>query len=176
MVISFSGQNVKPLSFDKKDQQSNVNRKAQFNNQPLKDSVRFTSNNTNYENPVNKGWEYFSAVTGPAIFSVAAGAVAGLLAKKEGAKGLLNYKTGGIVAGIAALLTIPVAIYQRSVSAFAKTKEMDVFAREKSAETSLTEQIDQKARDEDVPLDDAINSYTKFEIGKNGRAMGIVNT
>lgn len=174
MTVNLSNMNV--VSLNQTQPLTSKTNKARVNDQPQKDSVSFTSKNTNYENPVNKSWEYFSAATGPVIFSALAAGAAGLLIKAKEQTGLINKKAAAITAVFALVLTLPVAIYHRSVSAFAKTKEMDVFSREKSAETSLTEQIDDKARDKDVPLDDAINSYTKFEIGKNGRAMGIVNT
>jgi hypothetical protein len=173
MAVSSLGQNVNLVSFNQKRQQSNVNRNAQLNSQPQKDTVSFSGKKQDYENPVNKGWEYFSAAIGPVITSAIVGVGAGFLAKAENAK--FNNKAGIWGAGIALALTLPVALYHRSVSAFAKTKEMDVFSRAKSAETSLSEQIDQEARSEDVPLDKSINDYMKFQIGKQGGGA-IVNT
>ncbi|MDD3014709.1 MAG: hypothetical protein PHC34_13495 [Candidatus Gastranaerophilales bacterium] len=175
MAVSSLGQNVNVISLNQKRQQSNVNRKAQFNNQLQKDSVSFSSKKDDYQNPVSKGWEYFSASIVPVITSTIAAVGAGFLFKKEGEKALLNKKVAAGV-GLATLaLTLPIALYHRSVSAFAKTKEMDVFSRAKSAETSLSEQIDQEARNEDVPLDESINHYMKFQIGKQGGGA-IVNT
>jgi|GEM_PF-3078899 len=173
MAVSMLGQNVNVVSFDQKLQQTNVNRKAQFNNQLQKDSVSFSGKKEDYENPVSKGWEYFSAAVVPVITSAIVGAGAGFLAKAENAN--FNKKAAAWGAGITLVLTLPVALYHRSVSAFAKTKEMDVFSRAKSAETSLSEQIDQEARNEDVPLEKSINDYMKFQIGKNGGGA-IVNT
>lgn len=175
MIAGLSGQKINAVSFDNKNQKSNnlinSNLKKSQN-----DTFSFKGSENGYENPVSKPMEYFSASIGPVIISAIAGAGAGLLAKKEGEAALLNKKWAAGVGLGALLLTLPVAIYHRSVSAFAKQKEMAVFSREKSAETALSEQIDEKARDMDVPLDDAIKSYTNFEIGRQGRAVGIVNT
>jgi hypothetical protein len=183
MVRSLSGQNINTVSFDKKCQNSNIAKQNHLNTKLQNDSVCFTSNNNGYENPVSKPMEYFSASVGPVIMSAFAGLGAAALTEKEGSKvfnlfkePISRNKIGLLAAGVALALTLPVALYHRSVNAFAKQKEMDVFAREKSAETSLSEQIDAKARDNDIPLDDAINSYTKFEIGRQGKAVGIVNT
>jgi len=172
MAVSSLGQNVSVVSFDQQKQQSNLNRKAQFNNQIQNDSVSFSQKKEDYQNPVNKGLEYFSASVVPMVTSAAVGLGAGLLSGKE-AKEARKF---GMIWGLGALaLTLPVALYHRSVSAFAKTKEMDVFSRAKSAETSLSEQIDQEARSEDVPLEKSINDYMKFQIGKQGGGA-IVNT
>lgn len=174
MIAGLSAQKMNAVSFDNKNQKSN-----NLINSNLKKSQNdtfFKGSYNEYENPVSKPMEYFSASIGPVIISAIAGAGAGLLGKKEGEAALLNKKWAAGVGLGALLLTLPVALYHRSVTAFAKQKEMAVFSREKSAETALSEQIDEKARDMDVPLDDAIKSYTTFEIGRQGKAVGIVNT
>jgi len=172
MTVNLLTQNANVAPFDNKYQQSSVNRLIKSNSQPQKDSVNFLSQNKEkqYENPVNKNMEYFSASIVPIVTSLAVAAGAHILAETNKNKNAFIFGLGAL------MLTLPVALYKRSVSAFAKTKEMDVYSREKAAETTLSGKIDQKANDDNVKLDDAINSYTKFEIGRQGKAIGVVNT
>lgn len=129
-----------------------------------------------YENPVNKGWEFFSASAGPLFISalVAAGtwAVTNAMQLKKASKIALP------IAAAAATLafTLPSKLYHTNVRTFVKKKEMDVFSRSKSVETNLAEQIDTQARNNEVPLEKSIDNYMKFQIGKNGSGLGIVNS
>ena len=170
--------------------QLNANMKSnalQLGSQPARKPVRKNAasfgtqgSNGQYGNPVNKGMEYFSAAIFPAILTAAAGVGTYIAAKSESVikeAPILKGKAGlatGIVAGAVGALTIIPALYHRSVSVFAKEREFDVYSRSKSAETSLSEQIDDKARNPEVQLDDAIGSYAKFNIARKGNGVGIM--
>ncbi|OGI00245.1 MAG: hypothetical protein A2Y25_05235 [Candidatus Melainabacteria bacterium GWF2_37_15] len=138
-----------------------------------------------YENPVNKKMEYYGTVLSSSIFSTIVGVGAGLLANMKAVKEAVPALTktflkmpGPVAVGLAAgaatfLLTGASALYHKSVQVFAKEKEFDVYSRAKSAETSLSEQIDQQARNPEVPLEESVNNYAKFNIARVGKGMGV---
>ena len=59
------------------------------------------------------------------------------------------------------------------VNAFAREKEMDVFSRQKSAQSSIYEDINEEIKDEEVSLDQKINHYSTVKMADNGRGMMI---
>lgn len=164
----------------------NLNAKAVImNNQPAKkqNAIGFGNQESKkkYENPVSPGMEFFNASIGPAIITTIVGVGSFIAAKTQGAVKHLPTvnKYAGLAAGTAAVITaaitLPSAMYHKSVNLFAKKRELDVYARQKSAETSLSEQIDEKARDKDIKLDDAIGSFAKFNMSRKGNGLGIMN-
>ena len=108
----------------------------------------------NYENPVDRGTERNLAI----LTSVGGSALAGLLA---GGLSTVFYNKGlkvpvgvGVAAGLLTLvLTLPQKLYSTKVNAFARQKEMDVFSRQKSAQSSIYEDINDEIKDEKVSLD-----------------------
>ena len=126
-----------------------------------------------YENPVNKGMEYYGTALSSTVLSSAVGLGSGLLAHVAKASKKVSLGIGA-AAGLATLaLTLPSALYHKSVNVFAKQKEFDVYSRSKSAETSLSEQIDEQARNPEVPLEESVNNFAKFNISKGGKGMGV---
>lgn len=160
MTLNVSAQNSIPM------QKANLNKSV-----PFKGGVQ-------YENPVNKGMEYFNASLGPVAGSTLAGGAAALL---TGSKHALNMSKkasviAGAITGLGVLaLTLPSKLYHTSVKVFGKTKEMDVYSRGKSVETSLSEQIDAQSRNPEVPLENSVNNYLKFQMGKQGKGMPIIS-
>lgn len=138
--------------------------------------------NADYKNPVSMKAEYTVATLGSAVGSAVVGAVAGFVAHfvktaKAGEGAQVSKKFGilvgaGVAAGAFALSIIP-KLYRTSVTGFVKQKEMDVFSREKSAETTLAEKIDAQAKNDDVPLSESIGNFAKFQVGKKGNGIGI---
>lgn len=131
----------------------------------------------NYENPVNRGTErnlaILMSVGGSALAGVVAGEASRLFPKIKatGWKGPVGI---GLVAGLLTLgLTLPQRLYATKVNAFAREKEMDVFSRQKSAQSSIYEDINEEIKDEDVSLDQKINHYSTVKMADNGRGMMI---
>ena len=80
----------------------------------------------------------------------------------------------GIVAGLAMLgLTLPPKLYNTKVNAYAREKEMDVFSRQKSAQSNIYEDIDNEVKNENVSLDDKINHYATVKMADNGSGVMI---
>ena len=80
----------------------------------------------------------------------------------------------GVAAGLLTLgLTLPQKLYNTKVNAFAREKEMDVFSRQKSAQSSIYEDINEEIKDEEVSLDQKINHYSTVKMADNGRGMMI---
>ncbi len=131
----------------------------------------------NYENPINRGTEKNLAILMSVGGSALAGVVAGGLStcfskiKATGWKGPVGI---GVAAGLLTLgLTLPQRLYNTKVNAFAREKEMDVFSRQKSAQSSIYEDINEEIKDEDVSLDQKINHYSTVKMADNGRGMMI---
>ncbi len=144
--------------------------------------LRFTSrNDSKYKNPVSRGTERTLAAVGAGVFSSLVGTMVGFVTH-----GILkgknnNPKMWGAIAGVGAglataAITVTSAIYNAGVNSFVKKKEMDVFSREKSVETGLSEQIDQNTKDPEVPLDKNINDYLKYKAGRNGNGIGLFSS
>ena len=127
----------------------------------------------NYENPVNRGTEKNLAVLTTVGGSILAGGIAGGLATifSKGRKVPIGV---GIAAGLLTLaLTLPQKLYSTKVNAFAREKEMDVFSRQKSAQSNIYEDINDEIQDEKVSLDQKINHYSTVKMADNGRGMMI---
>ena len=128
-----------------------------------------------YENPINRGTERNLAVLGAIGFSSLIGVVAGFLAtcfRSEGAKGIKMPLIVGTLAGLGSLaLTLPSKLYNTKVNAFAKEKEMDVFSRQKSAQNSIYEDINDEIKDNNVPLEQKINHYATVKMADNGNGV-----
>jgi len=78
----------------------------------------------------------------------------------------------GVVAGLATLgLTLPPKLYNTKVNAYAREKEMDVFSRQKSAQSNIYEDIDDEIKDDKVSLDDKINHYATVKMADNGNGI-----
>ena len=146
-------------------------------------SVNYQSKRTNfrakedYENPVNRGTERNLAILTSVGGSTLVGLVAGGLSKfipKIKNSGWKGPTAVGVGAGLLALgLTLPQKLYSTKVNAFARQKEMDVFSRQKSAQSSIYEDINDEIKDENVSLDQKINHYSTVKMAVNGRGMMI---
>ena len=126
-----------------------------------------------YENPVNRNTEKNLAVITSAGASLLVGAIAGGLTTfaTKGKKWPIGV---GIAAALATLgLTLPSKVYNTKVNAYAREKEMDVFARQKSAQSNIYEDINNEIQDENVSLDDKINHYSTVKMADNGQGVMI---
>ena len=137
----------------------------------------FKSKSQNYENPVHRSTErnlaVLMSVGGSALVGAIAGGASTLFPriKATGWKGPIGI---GAVAGLLTLgLTLPQRLYATKVNAFAREKEMDVFSRQKSAQSSIYEDINDEINDEEVSLDQKINHYSTVKMADNGRGMMI---
>lgn len=129
-----------------------------------------------YENPVNKGMEYYGASIGSCVGSTVVALATGAATKFIFETKNKTAAAVGIIAGLGTLaLTLPSTLYHKSVEVFAKKKEMDVYSRKVSAETSLAEQIDQQTKDKETPLSEAVKNYATFNIARTGKGVGIVS-
>ena len=132
---------------------------------------------TKYENPVSRQTERNLAILG----SVGASALVGVLAGGAStlidpikAKGWKAVVPIGAVAGLITLgLTLPQKLYATKVNAYARQKEMDVFSRQKSAQSNIYEDIDDEIKNDNVSLDDKINHYATVKMADNGNGMMI---
>lgn len=128
----------------------------------------------NYENPVNRGTERNLAILTSVGGSTLAGLIAGGLSTIFFHKGWKVPVSVGVVAGLVTLaLTLPQKLYSTKVNAFARQKEMDVFSRQKSAQSNIYEDINDEIKDENVSLDQKINHYSTVKMADNGRGMMI---
>lgn len=138
-------------------------------------TMSFRSKEQNYENPVNRGTERNLAILTSVGGSALVGAIVGGLStfipliKKTGWKA----PTGiGFAASLVALaLTLPQKLYTTKVNAFARQKEMDVFSRQKSAQSNIYEDINNEIKDENVSLDQKINHYSTVKMADNGKGV-----
>ena len=129
-----------------------------------------------YENPINRKTERNLSILGTVGSSLAAGAVASGLATcflNEASK--TRYAKAGAIGGIVAAgimaLTLPAKLYDTKVSSFTREKEMDVFSRDKELKSNLLEQIDEQAKDKDIPLEEKINTFAQFQMATNGKGL-----
>ena len=148
--------------------QSKLNNQVKNNSQK---SVNFRADENQYENPINRKTE-----RNLAILSSAGGGIVGAIVGWWGAKCLgANTATKAIVAGVIAAgtmaLTLPSKLYNTKVNAFAREKEMDVFSRQKEAQSNIYEGINEEIKDEKVSLDDKINHYSTVKMADNGSGV-----
>ena len=130
-----------------------------------------------YENPVNRGTErnlaILTSVGGSALVGLIVGKLSEFIPKIK-ATGWKGPTAVGLGAGLLTLgLTLPQKLYSTKVNAFAREKEMDVFSRQKSAQSSIYEDINDEIKDENVSLDQKINHYSTVKMADNGRGMMI---
>ena len=144
--------------------------------------TNFNSNNTinfkgnkpekaQYENPISRSTERNLTILSSVGASSLAGAIAGGLTTlcTKGKKLPIGV---GIVAALGTLaLMLPAKIYNTKVNAFAREKEMDVFSRQKEAQSNIYEDINNEIKDEDVSLDDKINHYSTVKMADNGNGV-----
>lgn len=127
-----------------------------------------------YENPINRNSERNLAILASVGGSVLAGGLAGGLATIFNNKGRKMPIGVGVAAGLLTLaLTLPQKLYSTKVNAFAREKEMDVFSRQKSAQSSIYEDINDEIKDENVSLDQKINHYSTVKMADNGQGVMI---
>ena len=140
-------------------------------------NYRMSFKSDNYENPINRGTERNLAILGAVGASAVTGTILALLSSfipkvKEG--GWKWQVPIGIITGLAMLgLTLPPKLYNTKVNAYAREKEMDVFSRQKSAQSSIYEDIDDEIKDKEVSLDDKINHYATVKMADNGSGVMI---
>ncbi len=141
-------------------------------------SVKFTSNGekSQYENPINRKTEKGLSILGSAGTGAVLGATAGGIATcfiKETAKH--RYAKAGMI-GLAVMaatmaLTLPAKLYNTSVRAFTREKEMDVFSRDRELKSNLLTEVDKEVKDEEVPLEEKINHYATMQMATNGSGL-----
>ena len=124
-----------------------------------------------YENPISRKTERNLAVLSSTAVSSVAGAITYLITRTltEG------HKIPGLLGAAAAILTLgftlPGNLYKAKVSAFTAEKEMDVFARDRSVKTNLTEALDKEVSNEDVSLDKKLDDNLKLQMANRGSAI-----
>ena len=124
-----------------------------------------------YENPINRKTERNLAV----LQSFGAGTLVGVLAAFA-TKSLTKAGKAPIIAGVCAGLAtiglmLPSKLYNTKVNAYAREKEMDVFSRQKSAQSNIYEDINDEIKDENVSLDQKINHYSTVRMADNGSGV-----
>ena len=136
-------------------------------------SINFKSTNPNYENPINRKTERNLAILASSGTGALAGVIAGGLTSCV-TKGKKMPIAVGICAALATIgLMLPSKLYNTKVKAYAKEKEMDVFARQKSAQSNIYEDINEEIKDENVSLDQKINHYSTVKMADNGNGVMI---
>lgn len=140
--------------------------------------IKFTSkkNDSNYENPINRGTEKGLAVLGTVGASALVGTIAaGLTTCFEAGRAnkKLPWYIGAGAMALTLLLTLPSKLYNTKVTAFAKEKEMDVFSRDRDAKSNMLEQINEHVKYDEVPLAEKVNNYAKVQMANNGQGMMI---
>ena len=137
----------------------------------------FRANKQNgYENPIQRRTERNLAILASTGGSALVGVVAGLFSTcfMEKGHGWKIPTAVGLAAGLLTLgLTLPSKIYNTKVNAYAREKEMDVFSRQKSAQSSIYEDIDNEVKDEKVSLDDKVSHYATVKMADNGSGVMI---
>ena len=136
----------------------------------------FTSEKQEYENPVNRKTERNLTVLQASGVSLIAGVTAGGIAScliKEGEKHKvpISVDAGAAVGILTAVLTLPAKLYDRSVKAFVREKEMDVFTRDRELKSNILTEVDKEVKDEDVSLEQKLNHYTSLQMANNGKGM-----
>lgn len=146
-----------------------------FNNYSNYQKPNFRAKTEDYENPISRKSERNLAILGSVGGSALVGVLGGLastLIPKVKASGWKYPTLIGVAAGLATLgLTLPPKLYNTKVNAYAREKEMDVFSRQKSAQSNIYEDIDNEVKDENVSLDDKINHYATVKMADNGSGV-----
>lgn len=129
------------------------------------------SENSQYENPISRSTERNLTILSSVGASALAGGIAGGLTTlcTKGKKLPIGV---GVAAALGTLaLMLPAKIYNTNVNAFAREKEMDVFSRQKEAQSNIYEDINNEIKDENVSLDDKINHYSTVKMADNGNGV-----
>lgn len=126
-----------------------------------------------YENPINRKTERNLAVLGSVGSSALVGATAGLLTTCVTKGWKIPGAVGAVAAAATLLLTLPSKLYNTGVKAFAREKEMNVFSRQKDAQSNIYGAINDEIKDENVSLEDKINHYSTVKMADNGNGVMI---
>lgn len=143
------------------------------------------SDEPEYENPVSRSTErnlaVLKSVGGAGLVGAIVGGLTTCFVNKDAAeKSLLKQHKVAIIAAAAAaaiytFITLPASLYNTKVSAYVKQKEMDVFTRDRSLKTNLTEEVDKEVMDTEVSLDKKLDDNLKLQMANRGGAIGIAN-
>jgi hypothetical protein len=147
------------------------------------------SSKTEYENPVSRPMERNLAILASSSGSLLLGAIGYGLSTfvlptekitEKSFSGFCKAKKypligGAIVTAISLLVSLPPAIYGAKVNAFARQKEMDVFSRDRSLKSNLTEEVDNEVKNNKVSLDKKLDDNLKLQMANRGAAIGIAN-
>lgn len=129
-----------------------------------------------YENPVSRSMERNLAILETAGSSAILGLVAwGLSSGFQFQNKNVPRGIGAAVAALTLLLLLPSNLYNTKVRAFTRQKEMDVFTRDRSLKTNLTEDVDKEVQDKNVSLDKKLDDNLKLQMANRGNAIGIIN-
>lgn len=136
---------------------------------------QFTSNG--YENPINrkaeKGLAIWTSIGGSVLAGLTAAGLASFTFLTKGTANRALKLTGvGAAVGLGFMaLTLPSKLYNTKVNAFAREKEMDVFARDKDLKSNIMEEVNKEVKDEDVSLDEKVNHYATVQMANNGNGV-----
>ncbi len=139
-----------------------------------------------YENPVSRSTEKNLAILTGVGGSVVVGAIATGLSTfvvpaKDVAKGGFFAKNkiavgiGAAAALVSLAFTLPAKLYNTKVNVYVKEKEMDVFSRDRSLKTNLTEEVDKEVKNSEISLDKKLDDNLKLQMANKGAAIGIAN-
>lgn len=129
-----------------------------------KATIGFKGEEKGHVNPINKQAEVNIAAMQAGISSLALGGIA------SGLTALATKKIPVIAAiglGTALLTAIPgikAAMYKANVNATQHEKEMDVYLKTKSAESTLGSRVEKHV--EEAPLDNAVATFQKYNLAR----------
>ncbi len=126
-----------------------------------------------YENPINRKTEKNLAILSSAGVSTLIGVTAGGLTSCVTKGWKIPTGVGAAATILSMLLILPSKIYNTSVGAFAREKEMGVFSRQKEAQANIYNDINNEVKDEEVSLDDKVRHYTTVKMADNGKGLMI---
>lgn len=147
-------------------------------------SVGFSGEKSEFNNPVNPTTEKALACVGPSILSIILGGAAYFAAHnlvEIAGKKLSHVKSlwiGAGVAALSALMTIPGAIYNANVRASMRKEQYNPFEAEKKAETALQRQLLKQARkdpDDLKALSEKANIAMTLGIAKQGNGIAFIS-
>lgn len=137
-------------------------------------SVSFKSHKceNEYENPISRSTERNLAILSSVGVGGVVGAVVGGLTSCFGFKTKsVPFTVGAIAGAITFGLILPANLYNAKVNAFARQKEMDVFTRDRSLKTNLTEEVDKEVQNSEVSLDKKLDDNLKLQTANRGSAL-----
>ncbi len=151
---------------------SNMNSKASFGQNKAEKSTP-KENKANYENPISrtkeKGLAVLSTVGSAAVAGAVVAGLATCLNQNKKVSGLIGLG----VAAVTTALTLPQKLYDTKVNAFVKEKEMDVYSRDKSLKSNLTEEVHKEVLDPEVSLDKKLDHNFKLQMANRGNGVVI---